>query len=202
MGYSVSVVARSPKLKDEMNSFLLQRYRSWSQVLDDRTLDDAFQGPFLTSRGDIGFDFDPVVSVPEREYHFAIIRWMAIQIGKRRSKFRSEGLDLARPVPFFLYGESEALPILVQADWPGVAESLQPFVFDTLGMRTDTGAERELAWYCLPENTFEKITTTHHGQPSASIQEALVQEGLPGARGTIELIRSQITLLDIVWRER
>lgn len=190
-----------------MYEFLLERYRSWSQVLDERTLDDAFQGPFLDEdlglpfKGCIGFDYDPVVSSPEREYHFAITRWMAIQIGKRRSKFRNEGLDFPKPVSFVLYGD-EPIPILVQSDWVDVPEAVQPFVFDSLGMRVDSVSERELAWYCLPENVFEKVTTTLHGQAAEVIREALIEEGLPGARDTIQLIRSQITLLDIVWRDR
>lgn len=202
MGYSVSVTARSSRLRDEMYAFLLERYRSWSQVLNERSLDDAFQGPLVggTMKGGVGFEFDPVVSAPEREYHYALVRWMAIQIGKRRSKFRSEGLGFARAVPFFLYG-GEALPILLQAEWPETTEVLQAFVFDGLGMRVDNATERELAWYCLPENVFERISATHHGQPSTQIQEALIQEGLPGARETLQIIRSQIALLDVVWRE-
>lgn len=190
-----------------MYAFLLERYRSWSQVLDERTLDDAFQGPFLDEdlglpfKGCIGFDYDPMVSATEREYHFAIARWMAVQIGKRRSKFRNEGLTFPKPVHFVLYGD-EPIPVLVQSDWTEVPETLQPFVFDTLGMRVDSTVERELAWYNLPENVFEKVTTTLHGKPSAIIREALIEEGLPGARWTLQHIRSQITLLDVVWRER
>lgn len=207
MGYSVSVAARSPKLRSEMYAFLLERYRSWSQVLDERALDDAFQGPFLDEnlglpfQGCIGFNYDPVVSSPEREYHFVITRWMAIQIGKRRSKFRNEGLTFSRPVSFVLYGE-DPIPVLVQSDWTEVPEAVQPFVFDTLGMRVDPAAERELAWYCLPENVFEKVTTTLHGQKAEVVKEALIEEGLPGARATLQLIQSEVALLDVIWRER
>lgn len=206
MGFSLAVSVRSPRLKEEMHEFLIRQYKPWSELVDGEDIPDHFQGPYIDDQLDtpgkccIGFDYQPVTGA-EREYHFSLIRWMAIQIGKRRSKFRGEALVLVTPVPYVLYDGIELSPVLVQDEWPNVGPDLQPHVFDALGMKVDETVARELAWHFLPDGVFERVSATHHGRPPDSVSEALVQEGLAGAQEVLLGIRSQIAQLDALWKE-
>jgi hypothetical protein len=207
MGFSLSVSVRSHRLKEEMHGFLLTHYKPWSEIVEKEDLQDHFEGPYLDDELDtpgrctLGFDYDPAVNGAEREYQFTLIRWIAIQVGKRRSTFRGEGLTLPNPVPYVLYDGIEAVPLLIQAEWSKVSIALRPFIIDGLGMKVDDVGQ-ELAWYCLPEGVFERVTATHHGCSSDAIREALVKEGMVGALKFLQSIRTQVSQLDVLWRER
>lgn len=207
MGFSISVSVRSQRLKEDMLSFLLELYRPWSELAQGEDVPDHFQGPFVDDQLEqpgkccIGFDYTPI-SGPEREYHLAIMRWVAIQVGKRRSKFRGEGLGLSSPVTYLVYDGIEAFPILLQSEWPKVPDDLQGYVCDSLGMKVDDSVAREMAWYFLPQGVFEKVSATLHGKSSNEVREALVQEGLQGAQDMLQGIRSQIARLDVLWKDR
>jgi len=207
MGFSLSVSVRSHRLKEEMHGFLLSSYKPWSELVEDDDTQDSFQGPYVDEELDtpgkccIGFDYHPVPGA-EREYHFALVRWIALQVGKRRSSFRGEGLSLPTPVPYVLFDGIEASPVLLQSRWPTVDPVLRPHIVDNFGMRVDDSVAEELAWYCLPEGVFEKVTATHHGRHPDSVREALVKEGMGGAQELIDGIRAQISELDTLWRER
>lgn len=207
MGFSLTVSVRSPRLKDEMHEFLLRSYKPWSELVDGDDVPDHFRGPYIDDQLDapgkccIGFDYEPVTGA-EREYHFSLVRWMALRIGKRRSKFRGEDLELDVPVPYVLFDGIEASPILVQSEWPDVPNILRPHVYDSLGMRADDSVAKELAWYCLPNGVFERVSATHHRRHPDVVREALVQEGLSGAQAILQDIRAQIGQLDVLWTER
>lgn len=216
MGYSVSVSVRSHRFKSEMYDFLKRLYRPWSEIVaalaeeddEDYEILDFFNGPFLdgelaSARGKclIGWDYHPTTG-PEREYYYALVRWIAIQVGKRRRRFRGEDLTLDRPVPYYVYDGIEAMPILLTGEWPRLPKELEPYGFDHLGMPLSNRVLRELAWFCIPEGAFERVAASHHGQGGDVIKEALIQEGLEGAEALLHLIRSQIGRLDVLWQDQ
>lgn len=189
-----------------MHRFLLNQYRPWSALVGGCDTVDNFQGPFIDNqlgspgKCSIGFDYEPIMG-PEREYHFAIVRWIAIQIGKRRSAFRSEGLRLSFPVPYVVLDGSEVLPILLQAPWDENTLHASSHVCDPLGMRVDDHFVREFAWYCLPPDVFDRLAGALYGKTPGAIRKALIQEGLPKAKEILGGIRAQITRIDVLWHE-
>lgn len=206
MGFSLTVSVRSQRLKDGMHEFLLKKYKPWSEFLDDDEVPDHFQGPFIDDQLDtpgkccIGFDYEPITG-PEREYHFALVRWMALQIGKRRSKFRGEALELNSPVPYVLFDGIEAMPVLLHTEWENSGPDLQAYVCDALGMKVGETLAQEMAWYCLPDDVFGRVSATHHGRPSGEVSQALIHEGLEGAQEILQEIRAEIARLDVLWKD-
>lgn len=204
MMYSISVTARSKRLRDEMYEFLQRMYRPWAEVIDDDD-DGFFSGPLVDQDlGDssglrIGFEYQ-AGEAPEREYHFALMRWMAQQVGKRRAHFRIEG-TLPQAVPFVVFDGIETLPIFVEGEWTadgGVPGQL----VDAVGLYLDDHVARELAWLYLPFGTFIKVNShQHHGDPEA-IKEALIHEGLDGAYCCLSIIREQVVQLADLWATR
>ena len=213
MGLSVSVSVRSQRLKDVMYEFLQRLYRPWSDVLeelgdddDDFEVLDFFRGPFVDSELDspgkclIGFDYEPVAG-PEREYHYALVRWIALQVGKRRRTFRSDNLKFAQAVPYYVYDGIEAKPILLASEWPNLSKELKIHAYNNLGMSVGDEISRELSWLCIPYEGFSRVATIYHGQSSEAITEGLIQEGLEGAEVLLSIIRTQIARLDVLWRD-
>lgn len=203
MGLSVSVSIKSHRLKDKMYDFLREMYRSWPEVIDEDR-EGLFRGPdteLLYAHGQciVGFDYSEAPQ-EEREYNFAIMRWVALQVGRRRRRFRGEGVTLERPVPYLVVGGYEAWPILLDMEWAACTD-LKEWLTDRLGMHTDDYAARELAWYHIPDGAHERISATHHGQSTEEIREALIQAGLDGARERLHIIRKQVGRLDALWRD-
>lgn len=203
MSYSISVSAKNERLRDEMYEFLQRNYKPWFEVLcEDEDL-DSFIGPFID--GDlggegscrIGFEYEPG-DLAEREYHFTLMRWVARHVGKRRSRFRSEG-PLPQSVPFLQFSR-DSLPIFFLEEWTD-GKCPGPLI-DRLGMRIDDRVVREMAWLCLPDGTFEKVTATHFGRPPEDVQEAIIAEGIEAAHEYISVVRSQLARLDTLWNSR
>jgi len=209
MGYSISVSAKSHRLKEEMCRFLHAEYRSWPAVLEDEELTAGFAGPLIDAdlahaagKCAVGFDYGQVAG-PEREYHYSIMRWVALKIGKHRSKFRSPNVTLERSVPYLMFDASETWPILLEPDWPTAPTILRLHVCDSLGMRMDLDMiARELAWYHIPDDTYERVTVTHQGRSVEEIQSTLIDAGFDGAKRTLRIIRSQVGRLDDLWKTR
>lgn len=206
MGFSLAVSVRSRRLKDEMQDFLVGAYKPWSELSGDGAT-SHFQGPLIDDQLDvpgrccIGFDYEAPTTGAEREFHFALVRWIALQVGKRRTRFRTDDLTFKAPVPYVVYDGHETEPVLLQAEWPAPQRGLQGYIYDSLGMCTDDSVVRDLAWLCLPEGAFQRVSTFHHGDKSAEVEEALIQEGLPGANEVLDKIRMQLARIDLLWKD-
>lgn len=200
MALSLAVAARSHRLKEAMLDFMSRLYVPWS-TLTEEDRPDCFSGPLADpSKPLVGFNYEPT-SGPEREYHFAIARWMALQIGKRRSKFRFDGLNFTSPVPYVVFDGIELCPVLLQVEWPSTVNGKRRYLVDGLGMRMDEAYVNELAWHCVPEEAYSIVSVTHHGQTPEAISDALIQAGVPGTQETLQAIRTQLAKLDVLWRE-
>lgn len=205
MGYTVAVSARTPRLRDEMLEFLGTAYRTWSDVTNDEEYEHSFEPPTanLPSGGKctLGFRYRPS-SGPEREYNFAVMRWVAIQSGKRRCRFRSEDVRFDRPVHYYIYDGCEAWPILLNTEWPRVPDNLRWHLHDRLGIGVDASVHRELAWHHIPDHAYGVVTATMHGRSHEDITKALIATGSEGARKTLATIRAEVSRLDVLWQNR
>lgn len=181
---SITVPTRSKRLSDAMRSLFAQAYRPWPTVLEERA-----ETNFRLSPESVGFECVPAYA-PEREYHYAIMRWAAFQVGRRRRRFRSPSLLFDDPVPYLLLDGAEAHPVPLD-------------LCDRLGMLVDaTSIARELAWHYIPEGTFERVAITHCGRPPEEIEGALVEAGFDGGRRVLRVIQSQLFRLDAIWQRR
>lgn len=200
MSHSITVSARNLSLRDDMYEFLQRNYRTWTEVLGDDE-DAKFYGPFidtdLSTKGTcrIGFEYDADSDLSEQEYHFALMRWVALQVGKKRSRFRLEG-ELEKSVPFVNFN-LETRPLFFVHDWTDGGAS-GPLV-DRLGMMVDDSVAKELAWVCLPADAFQKVSLTHFGRSSNDVEAAIVAEGIQSAHECLSVVKSQIAKLDSLW---
>lgn len=140
MGYSLSTPCQSDKARDEMLAFLEQHHRPWTQVLMEAPELPQLQDPKVSRvfskvspdqiqydptrhlcSGDelaygsgsskIGFNIGP--GVDSSEWMWTLCRWMALQVGRKRT-FKAK---LAYPTAFpYVTWDSEAHPVLTPAD--------------------------------------------------------------------------------------
>lgn len=184
-----------------MFDLLSDSYRPWADVADEEP-DPNFWGPLVddlaSSRGRclIGWDHQPGDG-PEHLYHFSLIRWVAIQVGRRMKRFRPEG-DLQHAVPYWVEDGVRARPICVDDEWEVEPPTL---LYDRYGVPVGNHAIEELAWHFIPDEAHSIISATHHGKSVRQIQQALVHAGKPGALQALRLIRGQIAKLDVLWSE-
>ncbi len=118
--------ARSKTLRKKMFEFMAANYRPWGKVTED-----AHDSPYTDeSEGvtddlswddsglSLGFHYGAGLIGWERPYIYAITRWMAIQVGKRMTRFSTDVVALnvfKEPVPYILYDGYEPWPVLVVA---------------------------------------------------------------------------------------
>ena len=168
MGYSLGVRTRSPKLAQKMLAFMGEHYRSWSEVIGSKTRsistrplsDDISYGQ---KKGIIGFDYASHCFGWERIYVFCLMRWIALRVGVRRSKFRLEErtIALSAPVPFISYDGNEDWPILVVgsiAEAMKVPKERRWCCTDTNGVYLNAQVNQILAIECEDIWTDEAMT--------------------------------------------
>jgi hypothetical protein len=105
MGYSVAAPCRSYELRDAMLDMLSDNFQQWPQ-LNGEDPEGSLYGPraddlsYHHGRCFIGFDYN--CGDGERYYAFALVRWVALKIGRVTPVAR---------VPFYVYDGHEVTPI-------------------------------------------------------------------------------------------
>jgi len=182
-----------------MADFLADMYRPWAEIASEETT-SQFEGP--TDELDcpyaccLGFSYQAGGGA-EREYIYAVIRWMALQVGRTKKGFGP--LTLPKPAPYYRHDQGDTVPVLLEEDWPAVSKGMRPFLVDSYGLPTADDLARHLAWFHLPDGTYERVAITHRGRPSDDIQEAIIQSGIERARVVLQFIRSEVARLDVLW---
>lgn len=126
MGYSIAIRAKNPKLRKKMVKFMAENFRKWSDILgkgesissrpglgDEGTLD------YDRSKDAVGFDYASHCHGWESCLIYSATRWMAIKIGKRKTRFSKDSVTpnvFREPVPFMVYDGYEYWPILAVKD--------------------------------------------------------------------------------------
>lgn len=119
MGYSISATVRG-KNHHKMLAFLKANFRPFGDLTSEkahRSLGDPSDDlSYDHGRGIIGFDYQSGLSDWERQYAYALCRWVAIKAGLRKTRFRGfkgpKGYEF-EPTPFMTYDGYEDWPILV-----------------------------------------------------------------------------------------
>lgn len=184
-----------------MFDMLAEEYRPWPDVTNEDGTPN-FWGPLVDDlagfRGKmlIGWDHQPGDG-PEFLYHFSLIRWIAIQVGRKMKRFRDEG-TLAQPVAYWVQDGNLPRPVCVDDEW--AVEPPAP-LYDRYGVPLGEKAVEELAWHFIPDVAHRLVSAAHHGGTLSQIRQALIEAGKPGALMALRTIRSQIAKLDVLWSE-
>lgn len=141
MGYSISVNCVSKEAQAQMNAFLKANFRHWDEVIgspnENRRVSDVSTDDlsYAHRKNQIGFDYGGMTG-PRREYYNAVLRWVAIQVGKRRTKFRvdEKSYTFEEPVPAFIYDVESGWPVLLKRPKD---KDLRWCWVDRLGMNRD-----------------------------------------------------------------
>lgn len=124
MGYSIAARARNQKLRVKMVEFMGKNWRKWSDVLGKGESissrpgleDEGGKLDYDRSKDAVGFDYASHCHGWERCFIYCEIRWVAIKIGKRKTKFSKDDVTpnvFPEPVPFMVYDGYQSWPILV-----------------------------------------------------------------------------------------
>jgi hypothetical protein len=146
MGYSVAVPIRSYELRDRMQELLDREYRTWPELHGGTKNDPVYVSPPMSKglsydHGRCGIGFDYNAHGGERHYVFALIRWMALRIGRRTPTAKQ---------PYYIYDGHEVIPIQREE----VPESGNSTV-DCWGVPIETPNERKIkgVWWVIYELT-------------------------------------------------
>jgi hypothetical protein len=132
---------RSGRLQRLMAEFMEKNYREWEEVCGRKGpsysrfasngYPDSSRLSYDHAKSALGFDFN--CGEPERDYIFAVTRWMALKVGTRRT-YRDVGL-----VPFYVY------------DGGAETDSYWPILVD----RKDVPADRQ--WCVCTRTGFQSV---------------------------------------------
>lgn len=183
-----------------MANFLADTYRPWAEIASENVT-AQFVGPtdeleYAYSKCQLGFNY-LVSGGAEREYVYAIVRWVALQVGRNRRKFDMG--DLPKPVPYYVYDRGEVVPVLLNEDWPSPSRTFRPYLVDQYGLPLGEEVARDLAWFHLPAGTYERVSVTHQGRSTEDIQEAIIANGIERAKVVLQFIRAEVARLDVLW---
>ncbi len=184
--------------------FLDNEYGPWSEILGEEA-DYSWIGPFT---GDnlqgalkcvIGFECDQGYSA-EVEYHYAILRWVALQAGLRKAHFGDK--QLATPVPYIICADSAGnfteTPVFFHGHWHQELVLPGPLV-DHCGLWVHPNLVlQELAWYNIPKRAFGQLPW---GAPANQVSKLLEESGYSEARRQWRAIYEEMRRLDIKWQQ-
>ena len=90
MGYSISVNCKSQQAQTRMLKFLERHFRHWGVLMGGPSDADRYiSAPQAHGKHQVGFDYGAWgANTTEREYYYALLRWVAIQVGQRRKSVR------------------------------------------------------------------------------------------------------------------
>jgi len=86
MGYSIVTPVKSKKVKVIMKAFMEKNFRPWSILYSGYDYDHSRFGDDLDygwARSCLGFDCHSATGEGERDYIFAVCRWMSLRVGEK-----------------------------------------------------------------------------------------------------------------------
>lgn len=117
MGYSVAVPCRSYEIRDRMMDLLRVEYKTWPELIENPEASDFLRGPLTDDlsyhhgRCFIGFDFN--ASGGQRHYLFALIRWLALTIGRKTPVAKC---------PYYVYDGHSVTPVCTDPSQDGCVD--------------------------------------------------------------------------------
>ena len=209
---------RSHKARDIMLAFLAQHYQPWHQLQPPSDDADAHKYGFphwvdpeydwshyLRRDGGlsydhgkirIGFDCSPTTGGPHGDYAFNILRWIALQVGRRRPFTNVQRFGFSGTAPYIVYDGGEAWPVLASPEWDHavVTDKALSWITDERGFkplmrpwaRRRASKHDPRPLYQQLERLREKIADAC--EPATQLRESVIAE--------------ELQRLDQLWKER
>jgi hypothetical protein len=219
MGYSLAIRTRNQDLRKKMCGFMGEHFRSWPQIADLKYSSSASK-PGLdlnydSSKSALGVDYQSTLHGWDREYIYALTRWMAIRIGQVKTKFAKDVVTpnvFKKPVPFIVYDGYESWPLIVITEKQAakLSKELQWCACDSLGLRS---GEHEMRYVEHTNGAFDpkiskKAVAVVGPYPETGDRHAWRERYLkalfPYVKDEIEtnvgLMRTEFKRLDKLWK--
>lgn len=211
MGYSVSVNCKSQQAQTRMLKFLEKNFKHWG-VLNGGSPDEAryISDPqndlyYAHGKHQIGFNYGAWgANTAEREYYFALLRWVSIQVGQRRKSVRlvdhNKTYKFDKPVPVFIYDGYDHWPVLI--DKPKTSKLSWCWV-DRLGMIRDKDDIAERYQILIWEHLIRPVPRKKGEQPRSEVDDRIFEVlGLP-KDATLELTREDRVKITkkLLWKQ-
>ena len=205
MGYSIAMRAENKGLQKKMINFMKENYTfphilfggdyDYSRLADNYNSNARRDHSGLSydhNRMAIGFDFNAFE--PERDYIFAITRWMALKIGEKK-----EFKGLGRPVPYIAYDggriKDDRWPVLVQEQWEGKPlHGYEWCIVDSVGFQPIESKYADLPRHLKAKTKKEKDIVT---KDLIKNMEVLMDRKVSKVN---EFIHNELKLLDALWQ--
>jgi hypothetical protein len=226
MGYSIAIRARNPKLRKKMVQFMAKNVRKWSDVLGAG--ESISSRPGLGEEGSldydrssdaVGFDYASHCHGWEQCLIFSTTRWMALKIGKKKSRFKKDAVTpnvFDEPVPFMVYDGYESWPILVCKNLKEamkLPETARWCATDNLGVYLDPEVNNILTSYAEEmffdekmhaafQRDMEKIKHLHDKNFEQWRDKAMklkIKHMSPEIDRMLPVVRAEIRRLDKLW---
>lgn len=190
MGYSIACRAQTAKLQRRMLDFMALQYRSWPLLSTGKDGDCYAGAPtddlsYDHAKRAVGIDYGACAGW-EREYAYTLVRWVAIQVGTRTTRFGGDIGTLKQKYPVFVYDGHEKWPVMVCGD----GRHTTKFDFDRVdsGLRwtaTDRYGVRLLRCRLVTDTLFDLPLGPHEiNQISLRASEAAGPKEAPSAKGS------------------
>ena len=194
MGYSIAIRCKNKELKEKMITFMEANYRGWSKIGNQQDDYSRFSDDLSYDSGKMAIGFDYNACEPDRDYIFAVCRWMALKIGRKR-RWKELGL-----IPFYVcdggHTADDRFPILVKDEW----EKKAPNSYEWC-LVTSTGfkpVENKYKGSPLYEEYKKKGRVNEFITKHTSIYENL----FGGCKKVNKLISDELKRLDDLWRKQ
>jgi hypothetical protein len=196
MGYSFTTPIKSKKAQQQMLAFLEKHYRPWSELTKGTILEynpDYDATRYICTGEDLSYDhgkcrigFDYSRSDDSTPYMHGILRFMALQVGRRRALPNDTGSPEA--VPYIVYDGYEAWPVLLLSKWNGRVPKHSEWA-----LCTESGFKRALrTWENRPE-----VTPPLPG----TFLESLRTEKESELEETDRIVQAELNRLLTLWRD-
>ena len=121
MSYTCATPIKNAKARDQMFSFLQENFRPWSDICGPEYTFDPEYDPSRNLVTDSGLNYDSgkcrigfnhkSISGGLSHYIYSTLRWMALQVGKRRT-FKKVFPKSTEAIPYIVYDGHEAWPVI------------------------------------------------------------------------------------------
>jgi hypothetical protein len=130
MGASLEVVCRSPRKAEQVGEFLEKHTPEPLEVFKW-----PYGSPWWVEKGRLGLKYSTTHGVP-KEFVFAILRWVALNWGRRQRGFSINEVEkpFPVPVPYLRYDGFESWPVIGPEYKRKVPERLHWCQVDTFGV--------------------------------------------------------------------
>jgi hypothetical protein len=232
MGASISTLVANGRVHARMLDFLGTNWREYGKLGIDniptrldgngKTVFD-YSGSCGQYANGIGTEYYGHLYGWERLYTTAVLRWVAVKIGRKRLRFSREVLGsetISAPAPYLIYDSEEYWPIFVTTfkEAVGLPQKLRQWSYDRLGCyhgpetseSVVQAAKEHYLWHNKARyEAFQKDVKTLGPKPDESVAHRAWLDKIdvlaakhckPEIERVLPILRAELERLDDLWK--